>query len=307
MMLSEPGALALVGSFAAAAVRISSPLLIAAIGETVVERSGVINLGLEGAMLAGALAGAIGGSVEGPWFGLLLSAAAGMALMTVFATVTIWLRADQIIAGTAMTLAAVGLTGGLYRLIYGAGGVGLSLPTFAPVAIPVLSRVSVLGPMFQQPVPVYLGFLSVPLVWILLFRTRFGLALRAAGESPDAARAAGVPVHWCRTIAILFGGAMGGLAGATLVLAQVGTFAERMTAGRGFVAIAIVVLGRWHPFGVFAAALLFGLLTALQFLFQASGVAIPYQWFLMLPYVLTLLALAVVRRRVAAPAGLAKS
>ncbi|HEV8122864.1 MAG TPA: ABC transporter permease [Gemmatimonadales bacterium] len=307
MMLSEPGALALVGSFAAAAVRISSPLLIAAIGETVVERSGVINLGLEGAMLAGALAGAIGGSVEGPWFGLLLSAAAGMALMTVFATVTIWLRADQIIAGTAMTLAAVGLTGGLYRLIYGAGGVGLSLPTFAPVAIPVLSRVSVLGPMFQQPVPVYLGFLSVPLVWILLFRTRFGLALRAAGESPDAARAAGVPVQWCRTIAILFGGAMGGLAGATLVLAQVGTFAERMTAGRGFVAIAIVVLGRWHPFGVFAAALLFGLLTALQFLFQASGVAIPYQWFLMLPYVLTLLALAVVRRRVAAPAGLAKS
>jgi general nucleoside transport system permease protein len=307
MMLSEPGALALVGSFAAAAVRISSPLLIAAIGETVVERSGVINLGLEGAMLAGALAGAIGGSVEGPWLGMLLSAAAGMALMTVFATVTIWLRADQIIAGTAMTLAAVGLTGGLYRLIYGAGGVGLSLPTFAPVAIPVLSRVPVLGPMFHQPVPVYLGFLSVPLAWILLFRTRFGLALRAAGESPDAARAAGVPVQWCRTIAILFGGAMGGLAGATLVLAQVGTFAERMTAGRGFVAIAIVVLGRWHPFGVFASALLFGLLTALQFLFQASGIAIPYQWFLMLPYVLTLLALAVVRRRVAAPAALAKS
>lgn len=306
-MVSEPGGLALVGSFVAAAVRISSPLLIAAIGETVVERSGVINLGLEGAMLAGALAGAIGGSVEGPWFGMLLSAGAGIALMALFAAVTIWLRADQIIAGTAMTLAAVGLTGGLYRLVYGAGGVGLSLPTFAPVAIPVLSGLPVLGPVFQQPVPVYLGFLSVPLVWVLLFRSRFGLALRAAGESPDAARAAGVPVRWCRTVAILFGGAMGGLAGATLVLAQVGTFAERMTAGRGFVAIAIVVLGRWHPFGVFAAALLFGLLTALQFLFQASGIAIPYQWFLMLPYVLTLLALAVVRRRVAAPAALAKS
>lgn len=307
MILSEPAVLGLVGSFGAAAVRISSPLLIAAIGETVVERSGVINLGLEGAMLAGALAGAIGGSVEGPWFGMLLSAGAGMALMALFAAVTIWLRADQIVAGTAMTLAAIGLTGGLYRLIYGTGGVGLSLPTFSPVAIPVLSRIPALGPVFQQPVPVYLGFLSVPLVWILLFRSRFGLALRAAGESPDAARAAGVPVRWYRTVAILFGGAMGGLAGATLVLAQVGTFAERMTAGRGFVAIAIVVLGRWHPFGVFAAASLFGLLTALQFLFQASGVAIPYQWFLMLPYVMTLLALAVLRRRVAAPAGLSRS
>jgi ABC-type uncharacterized transport system permease subunit len=306
MMLAEPGVLALVGGFAAAAVRISSPLLIAAIGETVVERSGVINLGLEGAMLAGALAGAIGGSVEGPWFGLSLSAGAGVALMALFAAVTIWLRADQIIAGTAMTLAAIGLTGGLYRLIFGPGGVGLSLPTFSPVAIPVLSKVPVLGPIFQQPVPVYLGFLSVPIVWVLLFRSRFGLALRAAGEAPDAARAAGVPVRWYRTGAILFGGAMGGLAGATLVLAQVGTFAERMTAGRGFVAIAIVVLGRWHPFGVLAAALLFGLLTALQFLFQASGIAIPYQWFLMLPYVLTLLALALVRRRVAAPAALAK-
>ena len=307
MILSEPAALALVGSFGAAAIRISSPLLIAAIGETVVERSGVINLGLEGAMLAGALAGAIGDSVDGPWFGMLLSAGAGMALMALFAAVTIWLRADQIVAGTAMTLAAIGLTGGLYRLIYGTGGVGLSLPTFSPVAIPVLSRIPVLGPVFQQPVPVYLGFLSVPLVWILLFRSRFGLGLRAAGESPDAARIAGVPVRWYRTVAILFGGAMGGLAGATLVLAQVGTFAERMTAGRGFVAIAIVVLGRWHPFGVFAAAAIFGLLTALQFLFQASGVAIPYQWFLMLPYVMTLLALAVLRRRVAAPAGLSRS
>ena len=306
MMLAEPGVLALVGSFAAAAVRISSPLLVAAIGETVVERSGVINLGLEGAMLAGALAAAIGGSVQGPWFGLVLAAGAGLALMAVFAAVTIWLGADQIIAGTAVTLAAIGLTGGLYRLIYGVGGVGLSLPTFSAVSVPVLSRVPVLGPILQQPVPVYLGFLSVPLVWLFLFRSRFGLALRAAGEAPDAARTAGVPVRWYRTAAILFGGAMGGLAGATLVLAQVGTFAERMTAGRGFVAIAIVVLGRWHPFGALAAALLFGLLTALQFLFQASGTAIPYQWFLMLPYVLTLLALALVRRRVAAPAALAK-
>jgi simple sugar transport system permease protein len=199
------------------------------------------------------------------------------------------------------------MTGVLYGLIYGAEGVGLSLPTFSPVAIRGLSRLPVLGPVFEQPVPVYLGFLAVPVVWLLLFRSRHGLALRAAGESPDAARAAGVPVRWYRTAAILFGGVMGGLAGGTLVLAQVGTFAERMTAGRGFVAIAIVVLGRWHPFGVLAAALLFGLLTALQFLFQASGITVPYQWFLMLPYVLTLLALAVVRRRVTAPAALAKS
>jgi simple sugar transport system permease protein len=297
----------LVGGFLAAAVRVATPLLLAATGETVTQRSGVLNLGLEGMMLAGALAATLGATASGPWTGVVFAVLAGMLLAGVFALVTIGARADQVIAGTAITLGAVGLTGTIYRQAYGAAGAGLDLPTLAPIPIPVLSTLPVLGPaLFSQPAPTYLGLLAVPAVWWLLFRTRIGLALRATGESATVARAAGVPTRLVRVIATLFGGGCAGLAGATLVLAQVGTFAERMTAGRGYVAIAIVVLGRWHPVGVAVAALAFGAAMALQFLFQTLGLETPYQLFLMLPYVLALLALAGVVGRVRAPGDLGK-
>jgi simple sugar transport system permease protein len=296
--VSDPSFIVLVAGFLAAALRVAVPLLIAALGETVSERGGVINLGLEGAMLTGALAAALGASSAGPWTGLACGAAAGLALMAIFATITVWAGADQIIAGTAVTLGAVGLTGAVYREVYGSEGVGLTLPLFVPSPIPVLSRIPVLGPaLFTQPVVVYLALALVPLFWWLLFRSRWGLALRASGESASSAAAAGIHVRWMKTGGVLAGGLMGGLAGATLVLAQVGTFAERMTAGRGFVAIAIVVLGRWHPAGVAVASLVFGMITALQFLFQALGLGVPYQVFLMLPYLLTLVGLAVLSRR----------
>ncbi len=299
--------LVVIGGFLAAAVRVATPLLLAATGETVTERSGVINLGLEGMMLAGALAATLGASAAGPWAGLALAVLAGMVLAAVFAAVAIVARADQIIAGTAITLAAVGLTGTIYREAYGTGGAGLTLPTLAPVAIPGLSRIPLLGPaLFAQPVPTYLALLAIPAAWWFLFRTRAGLLLRATGEGAAEARAAGVRTKAVRAAATLAGGAFAGLAGATLVLAQVGTFAEGMTAGRGYVAIAIVVLGRWHPFGVAVAALLFGAATALQFVFQSIGLAIPYQLFLMLPYLLTLLALGGAVGRVRAPADLGK-
>ena len=303
--MTEP--LALLGGFFAAAVRVATPLLLAATGETVTERSGVINLGLEGMMLAGALAATLGATTGGPWTGVVLAVLAGMLLAGVFAAVAIGARADQIIAGTAVTLAAVGLTGTIYREAYGTGGAGLTLPTLSPVAIPVLSGIPVLGPaLFIQPAPTYLAMLALPAVWWFLFRTRAGLMLRAAGEGAAMARAAGVRTNAVRTLATLAGGAFAGMAGATLVLAQVGTFAEKMTAGRGYVAIAIVVLGRWHPLGVAIAALLFGAATALQYVFQALGLAVPYQLFLMLPYVLTLLALGGAVGRVRAPADLGK-
>ena len=296
---------ALVG-FLAASVRVATPLLFAAIGETVTERAGVINLGLEGAMLAGALASALGAS-GGPWAGVAAAALAGAVVAAVFAGWVVGARVNQIIAGTAVTLACVGLTGTIYRQAYGAGGPGLSLPTLGPLPVPGLSRIPVLGPaLFAQPALTYVSLVLVPIAWWMLYRTRVGLALRATGEASDLARAAGVPVGRLRFWATVFGGALAGLGGASLVLAQVGTFAEKMTAGRGYVAIAIVVLGRWHPAGVALAALLFGAATALQFLFQSLGLAVPYQFFLMLPYVLTLLALAGAVGRVEAPAGLAK-
>jgi simple sugar transport system permease protein len=300
--------IALVGGFLAAAVRVATPLLLAATGETVTQRSGVLNLGVEGMMLAGALAATLGATASGPWTGVALAVLAGMVLAGVFALVTIGARADQVIAGTAITLGAVGLTGTIYRQAYGAAGAGLDLPTLAPIPIPVLSTVPVLGPaLFSQPAPTYLGLLAIPAVWWLLFRTRIGLALRATGESAAVARAAGVPTRLIRATAVITGGGFAGLAGATLVLAQVGTFAEKMTAGRGYVAIAIVVLGRWHPVGVAIAALAFGAAMALQFLFQTLGLETPYQLFLMLPYVLALLALAGVVGRVRAPGDLGKA
>jgi general nucleoside transport system permease protein len=287
---------------------VATPLLFAATGETITERSGVINLGIEGIMLAGALAAAIGATIWGPWGGLGMAALAGMLAAAVFALLAIGARADQVITGTAVTLAMVGLTGTIYRQAYGTQGVGLSIPTFSELPIPGLSRIPVLGPgFFQQPIPTYLVFAALPLVWWVLFRTRMGLALRATGEAAAMARATGVRTTLIRSVATVIGGAFVGLGGATLVLAQVGTFAERMTAGRGFLAIAIVVLGRWHPGGIAVAALLFGLATALQFLFQALGVQAPYQLFLMLPYLLTLLALAGAVGRVRAPADLGRA
>jgi general nucleoside transport system permease protein len=302
------GADVVLGGFLAAAVRVATPLLLAATGETVTERAGVINLGLEGMMLAGALAATLGASAVGPWTGLALAVLAGMLLAAAFAAIAIGARADQIIAGTALTLGAVGLTGTIYRHAYGTGGAGLALPTLAPVPIPLLSRIPILGPaLFDQPAPTYLALVALPVVWWVLFRTRAGLALRATGEGAAMARAAGVRTGLVRTAATVVGGGFAGLAGATLVLAQVGTFAEKMTAGRGYVAIAIVVLGRWHPAGVAVAALLFGAATALQYVFQSLGLAVPYQLFLMLPYALTLLALAGAVGRVRAPADLGKA
>jgi simple sugar transport system permease protein len=160
--------------------------------------------------------------------------------------------------------------------------------------------------LFDQQALTYVAWLLVLLAWWFLFRSWWGLALRATGESAEAARASGVPVGRVQLLATLAGGALAGLAGAVLVLAQVGTFAEKMTAGRGFIAIAIVVLGRWRPLGVLLAALLFGGATALQFAFQAMGLAVPYQLFLVMPYLLALAALAGAVGRARAPAGLGR-
>jgi simple sugar transport system permease protein len=293
--------------FLVAAVRIATPLLLAAVGEAVSERGGTINLGVEGAMLAGALAAALGAAAGGPEAGLLAAAAAGLLLSAVFAAVTIGAGADQIIAGTAITLGAVGLTGAAFRWAFGTAGAGLTLPLLEPIALPGLSAIPLVGEaFFRQPLPTWLAWLSVPLAWWLLFRTRYGLMLRAAGEDVASARAAGVPVRGVRAAAVCAGGALAGIGGGSLVLAQVGTFAEEMTAGRGFVAIAIVVLGRWHPLGILAAALLFGSLQALQYVFQAMGLDVPYQLFLMLPYALTLLALAGAVGRTKAPGELGR-
>jgi len=294
--------------FLEASVRTATPLALAALGECISERAGVINIGLEGAIIAGALGATVAAGAAGAGVGFAAGATAGVAVALLFALFTVWMRADQIITGTAITLLSLGLTGTLYRTVYGSVGVALSTPTVGVVPIPGLSSIPLIGhAFFAQPLVTYLLYLMVPLCAWWLVRTQAGLALRAVGEQPEAAIAAGIRPRRIQFAAVLFAGGMAGLAGATLVLAQAGTFVEGMSAGRGFIAIAVVVLGRWKPIGVAAAALLFGGANSVQTLFQAMGWQnVPYQLFLAVPYLLTLLVLAGASGRAAAPAALGK-
>jgi ABC-type uncharacterized transport system permease subunit len=294
--------------FLAATVRTAVPLALAASGELLVERAGLINIGLEGAILAGAFGALVGASVGGVAAGFAAALVAGVLVAALFALCVIGLRTDQIITGTALTLLSAGATGTLYRTIFGSAGAALGIPTSAPLTLPGLASLPVIGvALFSQPAVTYLAYLlPLTLAWWMA-RTHGGLALRAIGERPEAAEAAGIAVNRTRAAAVLIGGALGGVAGGTLVLAQAGTFAEGMSAGRGFIAIAIVVLGRWTPLGVAAGALLFGAASALQFAFQAMGLRAPYQLFLVAPYLLTLAVLAGTGGRARAPAALGKA
>ncbi|MGI9043195.1 MAG: ABC transporter permease [Gemmatimonadaceae bacterium] len=288
-------------------VRTATPLAFAALGETVAERSGIINIGLEGAIIAGAFGGFVAAGTGSVWLGFLGAGVAGTAISALFGLFAIRIRADQIITGTAISLLALGITATLYRQMYGAEGAALSIPTMGVTEVPVLSSIPIVGrALFAQPPVAYLLYALVPAVWWWMYRTNAGLGLRAIGEDPRAAIAAGIPAARFQYLAVLFGGFLGGIAGGVLVIAQAGSFAEGMSAGRGFIAIAIVVLGRWHPLGAAVAALVFGAASALQYLFQAMSWALPYQAFLALPYVLTLLGLAGIAGRSAAPANLGR-
>lgn len=309
-MIEQSVGVGVLGSaFAEATVRTATPLILAATGELVIERTGLINIGLEGVILGGAF-GALVGATHwggGTLLGFAVAVAAGVIIMLVFAAATLGMGADQIITGTAITLLALGATGTLYRTMFGTPGANPSIDTSSRLTIPVLERVPVIGSaLFAQPAMTYVAFALIPLTWWFFARTHAGLAVRAIGENPTAALAAGIPVRRARFIATIVAGALGGAAGGVLVLAQAGTFVEGMSAGRGFIAIAIVVLGRWRPVGVGLAALLFAATTSLQYLAQALGMNVPYQLVLALPYVLTLAALAGIGGRAVPPATLAR-
>ncbi|MGD2071211.1 MAG: ABC transporter permease [Gemmatimonadota bacterium] len=300
--------LAALAAFLEAGVRLGAPLALAALGETITERSGVINIGLEGSLIAGALGGAMGALATGSaGAGVLVGAVAGLGVAFVFAVFAVGLDTDQIITGTAVTLGGLGFTAVVYEASFGATGTALTLPTLAPLPVPLLESLPLVGrALFGQAPTVYLAYVLTPLLWLFLFGTGWGLELRAVGERPAAAEAAGVRVRRVRFLATLFGGLLAGVAGAHLALAHAGTFAEGMSAGKGFIAIAVVVLGRWNPVWVLPAALFFGAAEALQFLLQTLGLDVPYQLFLALPYLVTLVALAGRLGRARAPEWLAR-
>ena len=293
--------------FFESAVRGATPLAFAAAGELVAERSGVINLGLEGSIACGAfVAFVVAGSAD-PAIALLAGGAAGAALSVLFAVFVLTLRAQQIIAGTAVTMLGLGLTATLNRSMFSGGELAAHVQTLPIVEIPLLSAIPVIGPsFFAQSVATYGLYALFPLLAWFFNRTTAGIAMRASGELPHAVRAAGYRPERMQLVALIVCGFLAGIGGATLVVVDTGTFSDGISAGRGFIAIAVVALGRWTPAGVAAGALLFGGANALQYLAQAVGWQIPYNLVLASPYVLTLVAMAAFRGSRVAPAHLGR-
>ncbi|WP_397379581.1 ABC transporter permease [Pseudomonas sp.] len=291
-----------------AMVRTGTPLLLVALGELICEKSGVLNLGQEGMMLFGAVIGFIVALSTGNlWLGVLLAMSAGMLLSMLFAAVALGFNANQVATGLALTIFGVGLS-----TFVGAAWVGKPLAGFEPIAIPLLSEIPLIGRMlFAQDILVYLSFFLFGLVAWVLLKSRIGLIIQAVGENPDAASAMGLPVLRVRTLAVLFGGAMAGLAGGYLSLAYTPMWAENMTAGRGWIALALVVFASWRIFRVLLGAYLFGLASIIHLVAQGIGLSIPSNLLAMLPYVATILVLVLLSRdaiktRLFAPVSLGK-
>ncbi|WP_349360623.1 ABC transporter permease [Stappia sp.] len=271
----------------------ATPLLLAAIGELVVERSGVLNLGVEGMMIVGAVMGFAGAQATGsPYAGAVVAMAAGMGMALLFGFLTLHLVANQVATGLALTLLGLGLSGMIGEAFIGQPGVWLT-----GLDIPVLSDLPVVGKvLFGQDILVYLSLALVVGVSYVLFRTRAGLVIRAVGDNHASAHALGVSVRKVRYLAVLFGGACAGLAGGYLSLAYTPQWVEGMTAGRGWIALALVVFATWRPGRVLAGAYLFGAVGILQFHAQAHGVGIPSQFLSALPYAATIVVLVIISR-----------
>ncbi|OUL33534.1 branched-chain amino acid ABC transporter permease [Nostoc sp. T09] len=275
-----------------ATLRLAVPLGFAALGGLYSERSGVLNIALEGMLLTGAFSSAAATFYTGnPWLGVLAALIAGGLVGLLHAFLCVTLQVDQLVSGLAINLVAAGLTSFLARLIF-SGSSTQQLPGIGAIIIPIFANIPLLGPLlFQQDILVYLLLILVVFTTYILFKTSFGLTLRAVGESPKAADTAGISVQIVRYIAVVISGCLASLGGAYLTLVQVRFFAEGMSAGKGFIAIAALIFGRWHPIGGALACLLFGATEALQLRIQALGANIPYQFLVMLPYAIALLAL----------------
>ena len=292
-----------------AAVAAGTPMVFAALGELVTEKSGVLNLGVEGMMLMGAVTGfAVASQTGNPWLGAVAGMAAGAAMALIFAVLTLNLMANQVASGLALTLFGIGLSAFL-----GKPYESVSLVVAPPPAIPLLSQIPVVGPLlFNYHLLVYVSWALFAAIAWFLYKSRAGLVLRSIGESPESAHAIGYPVIRIRYLATLFGGAMAGLGGAYLSEFYAPLWVEGMTAGRGWIALALVVFATWRPARVMIGAYLFGGVTIAQFFAQGAGVSIPSQFLSSLPYLATIIVLVFISRNLAtirlnAPVSLSKS
>ncbi|UZD91407.1 ABC transporter permease [Cognatishimia activa] len=282
----------------------ATPLLLAAIGELVVEKAGVLNLGVEGMMIVGAICGfAVSVETGSPYLGILAAMAGGAILSMLFAFLTQFALANQVASGLALTLFGLGLSA-----LMGQGYVGVKPPAMGTLNIPVLSDLPFVGPiLFGHDLVLYIGLGLTAAVWATLKYTRVGLILRAVGENHEAAHALGYHVVRVRILAILFGGACAGLGGAYISLIRVPQWTEGMTAGIGWIALALVVFASWKPWRVLLGAYLFGGINVLQLNLQAAGIAIPVEYLAMSPYLITILVLVILSAdKSAAPASLGR-
>lgn len=284
-----------------------TPILFAALGEILSEQAGVLNLGVEGMMLVGAVTGfMITLQTDNQWLGLAAAIVAGGLMALIHAFLTISLRANQVVSGLALTIFGTGLSGYLGQSLIGKP----LLATFKPVSIPVLSQIPLVGAsLFQHDLLVYLGYVLVAVCWFMLYRTKTGLKIRAVGENPGAADAAGINVASIRYLCVILGGMLAGVGGAYLSLAYAPSWLENMTAGRGWIAVALVIFATWNPTKAFLGGWLFGVVDVLGFHLQTLGITVSSFFLKMLPYIVTIIVLIIVsretkKRHVAAPSAL---
>lgn len=295
-------------AFLAAAIRLSVPIMLAGIGEAISERAGVLNIGLEGMMLTGAFGAVVGSQVTGdPWLGLLCGILAAILIALPHGLISINLGGDQIVSGVALNLVALGLTTFLFRQMFGITDQP-QVAGFDPIAVPFLSSLPVVGPpLFRQSILAYLAIAIGVVLWVVLFRSRWGLRWRAAGDDPAALDSVGIRVSATRWGALAVCAGLAGMAGAAISLGQLHTFVENMTGGAGYVALALVIVARWSPLWAIVVAVAFGAAEAVAVRIQAGGITlIPYQLSLMLPYVLTLVVYGLAARSGRAPRALGK-
>lgn len=296
-----------INGFLEAAIRTSTPILLASLGAVFTARSGIINFAMEGIMIMGAFFGVYGSYLTGnPWVGALMGMGAGLAAAMVLGVLSIDFKVNQVVAGAGINALFLGLTSYLFNVFYTIKPA--SVPGFHSIALfpENVTGIPIAGMLLDQQLLTYLAFLLVPVIWYIMNRTSFGLCLRAAGEQPHAADSLGINVRKMRYIAIVISGLLGGLGGVALSLGQLSVFMESMTAGRGYLAWSAVTVGKWNPVGIMGASLLFGGASALQVRLQAMGLNVPHQFFAMLPYLLTMIVLAGVVGRTVSPASMGK-
>jgi len=306
--MSELLDIAFISGLIGATMRMATPIIFAALGEILSERAGVLNLGIEGIMLMGAMTGFLvtfsSGSI---WLGVLAAAGIGMLLGLLMAFLAVYLGLSQHVSGLGITLFATGLAMFIYRLHFGSPTVPPIIEPFKQISLPILSKIPIIGPgLFTQYSLTYIVWLLVPIMSILLYRTKIGLKIRTVGENPIVADTVGVNVLLVRTLCLVAGGALMGIGGAFLTLAHQNMFLIDVIGGRGWVAIAMVIFGNWNPYKGAIGALIFGFLDGLQLRLQGLGIAISFHIFLMIPYLLTIVALISVSRKASVPAGLLK-